>query len=385
MADVQLNKPLYKEEGKESFTPPIPRQPRASLVGRGAALFLDIMLLHLLFGGIVRFVPDIPLALGPLAPWMGLLLGYLYFGFGFSHITLGRTLGKLITRVQVADIAGPDLPVGRAFLRAALLLWPLPVQLLLRMIAEHYAGTDPTSIYTSVEVFGTMLIVGWMLGNLGFAAFDPFGRAVYDRAAGSVVINAELKAEPVGAYLADVRGASQAPPLRRSITALGMALTICLAFAAASSISLMRQLRDLTPTARERVHALVVPEFGRAWPAPPLNEASTTETIPVSFHFRKRGVMDVAALKADPATTATLERLIANTTGPDFMDEIRDYINSANMDRLKRGEGMTSPPRSIQFELSFVEYADMFFAREAHPVYTLSRSIDLPTSVTETQ
>ncbi len=385
MADVQINKPLYKKEGKDAFTQPIPRPPRASLIGRGAALFLDIMLLHLVFGAITRFVPDIPLALGPLAPWAGLLLGYLYFGFGFSHLTLGRTLGKLITRVQVADISGPDLPTGRAFLRAAILLWPLPVQLVLRLIAEGFAGTDPTSIYTSIEVFGTMLIIGWVLGNWGFAAFDPFGRTVYDRAAGSVVINAELEAEPVGTYLAEVRVASRMPPQKRSITSLGLGLTICLAFAAASSISVMRELRDLAPTDRERVQAMVVPDYGRAWPAPPLNEANTTETIPVSYHFRKRGRIDVPALKTDPATTATLERMIATTTGPDFIDKVRDYINMSNMDRMKRGDAPTSPPKRIEFELSFVEYADLFFAREAHPVYTLSRSIDLPTSFTETE
>ncbi len=385
MADVQLNKPLYKEEGIDTFVQPIPRPPRASLLGRGAAVFLDIMFLHLVFAGVVRFIPDVPLALGPLAPWVGLLLGFLYFGIGFSHLTLGRTLGKLITRVQVAEIAGPDLPLGRAFLRAGLFLWPLPVQLLLRNIAEHYAGTNPTSIYTSIEVFGTMLIFGWVLGNLGFAAFDPYGRTVYDRAADSVVINAELEAEPVAAYLADVRTASLEPPLRRSITTLGLALTVCMAFAAASSISIMRQLRDLTPVARERVQALVVPQFGRAWPAPPLSEAVTTETIPVSFHFRKRGHVDAEALKADVATTGTFERLIANTTGPDFMEEIQDYINSSNMDRMKRGEAPTSAPERIQFELSFVEYADLFFAKEAHPVYTLSREIDLPTSITELQ
>lgn len=384
MADLQLNKPLYKSEDDSNFKQPIPRPPKANILGRAAAVFLDVMLLHLVFGAIVRFVPAIPLALGEFAPWVGLLLGFGYFAVGFSDITLGRTLGKLITRVQVADISGPDLPLDRAALRAALLLWPLPVHLLITRFAEHYVNTNPTSILTTIGIFGTMLIIGWVVGNLAFASFDPHGRTVYDRLASSVVINAELEPEPVAAYLADVREANQRPPLRRSVTALGIALTASLAFATAVSMSIMTQLRDLTPDQRARAESMLLPEYGRALPAPPLNDPGTTATVPVTFHFRSRAPIDVAELKVDSTSTITLEQLIANTTtSPDFIKHMQEYVSSANVERGKRGELPMEVPTNIQFEVSFVEYADMFWAKEAHPVYTLTKVVDMPASVTE--
>lgn len=381
MSETRLNKPLYKEE-KEEYQP-TPRQPKASILGRSAAIFLDIMLLRLVFATLVRFLPDPILALGPVAPWVGLLLGWVYFGIGFSHITLGRTLGKLILRVQVADIAGPDLSVGRALYRAAVLLWPLPVLLALRMIAESYANTDPTSIFTTIEVFGWMLILGWALGNLGFAALDPFGRGVHDRLADSIVINAELEPGPVGEYLAEARVAAQSAPMRRSVTSLGFALAISLAFAAASSMEVMRQLRDLDPAARERAQAMIDEDYGRAWPVPPRDDTPTTGVLPVNFNFRKRGRLDVDAIKADANSTATLDRLISATMGPGFIDELQQYLSSANLDSARRGEGMTSMPTTMRFDMSYAEYADLFFAAEAHPVYSLTRDVDIPTTVTE--
>lgn len=383
MADIQLNKPLYKSGDDSSFKQPIPRPPKANIIGRAAAIFLDVMLLHLLFGMIVRFAPAIPLSLGEFAPWVGILLGFAYFTIGFSDITLGRTMGKLITRVQVADIAGPDLPLNRAALRAALLLWPLPVQIVISRIAEYHAANDPTSIYTTIEVFGIMLIIGWILGNLVFASLDPHGRTVYDRLAGSVVINAELEQEPMAAYMAEVRTANQQPPQRRSILGLGFALTGCLAIATVIAMNLMTQLRDLTPEQRSRAEDMVLPGYGRAMPAPPVNNPETTATVPVSFHFRSRSPIEVSALKADPATSATLDRLVNAVTGPQFIGHIREYISSANLERGKRGELPMDLPSNIQFEVSFVEYADMFWAREPHQVYTLSRKIDIPTTLTQ--
>jgi uncharacterized RDD family membrane protein YckC len=380
MADVKLNKPLYKDE---DFTPPSPRQPRASILGRGAALFLDIMLLRLVFAVIVRFAPDPVLALGPLAPWLGLLLGWLYFGIGFSRITLGRTLGKLILRVQVADISGPDLPLGRSFFRATALLWPLAVLLACRLVAEKFANTDPTSPYTTIEVFGWMLILGWALGNLGFAALDPFGRGVHDRLADSIVINAELEPAPVAEYLASAREAATQAPVKKSVTALGFAMAICLAFAAASSMEVMRQLRDLSPADKDRARAMVQPPYGRAWPAPPKEDTPTTGILPVNFNFRKRGKVDVAAIKADTETTRTLDRLIGATMSSGFAQELQEYMSSANLDRAKRGEKPTSAPEKLKFELGYAEYADLFFAAETHPVYTIGRIVDIPTTATK--
>lgn len=374
--EVSLNKPLYKDDGEFQ---PTPRQPKSSIIGRGAALFVDWMLLRLLFSSIVRFFPDPVLALGPVAPWVGLALGWIYFGVGFSHITLGRTLGKLILRVQVADLKGPDLALGAAFVRSAVLLWPLPVLLALRLAAEHYANVDPTSAFTAIEIFGYMALLGWLFGNLMFAAFDPFGRGVHDRLANSIVINAELEPAPVGEYLAGAREAAAFPPVKKSITSLGVALALCIAFAAASSLEVMRQLKDTPAEEKARMQALLVPGYGHAWPVPPPEDAATTSTVPLNFQTRKRGRLKVEQVKAD-ATTSTLNRVIDATLNSTFADKMQEYLASANMDRMRRGEQPTSAPEYLNFELAFTEYADLFFAAEAHPVYTISQKVDMPTT-----
>lgn len=384
MAEIKLNKPLYKTDADGDSFKPTPRPPQASVFGRTAALFLDIMLLHLAMGLVTRFIPAIPLTLGPLAPWVGLLLGYAYFGFGFSHITLGRTAGKLITRVQVTDLSGMDISTRQAFVRAGLLLWPLPVHLLLRTISEYYGNRDVTSIFTTLEVFGTMLIAGWALGNLGFALFDPFRRTLYDRLAGTIIINAELEPEPVAEYLREARTAAALPPRKPSITSLGFAMTICLAFAASSAVSAMMVLRDASPDDIEQASAMISPVYGRAWPARPSDDNPTTGVLPATYQFRKRGYRDVEQIKADPEAHEALDRLIAATTGnPRFIDMLKEFLTSDSVDRMRRGEDLTSVPLKLRFELSFTEYADLFFAREAHPVYTLTKDVDMPESVTK--
>lgn len=381
MADLKINKPLYKDSDEPEYSP-TPRPPKASIVGRAAALFLDIMVLRLLFSVLVRYMPEPILSLGPLAPWVGLLIGWAYFGVGFSHITLGRTFGKLILRVQVAETAGPDLPVGRAFLRAGVLLWPLPVLLGLRLLAESHANVDPTSVYTTVEVFGWMLILGWVAGNLLFAMFDPFGRSVHDRVADSIVINAELEPAPVQEFLAGARTAGKEPPLRKSAIGLGFALTLALAFAVVSSMEVRKQLGSLSPEELYRARAMVDPEFGRAWPVPPVDDVSSTETLPVTLNFRKRGHLDLDQVR-NSDTTQTLQRVISATLSANFTEELREYLNSANYYRARRGEDPTSVPENLQFDIGYAEYADLFFAAEAHPRYTISRTIEMPTTVTE--
>ena len=92
MADLQLNKPLYTSDDPEAdFKQPIPRPPRANMIGRAAAVFLDVMSLHLVFGMIAKYLPEVPLALELCAGWVGSLIGYAYFAVGFSEITLGGT------------------------------------------------------------------------------------------------------------------------------------------------------------------------------------------------------------------------------------------------------------------------------------------------------
>jgi hypothetical protein len=228
-----------------------------------------------------------------------------------------------------------------------------------------------------------MLIAGWAIGNLGFAAMDPYKRTVYDRLVQSIVINAELEPAPVAEYLAGARQANERPPQRGSILFLGGALSVCLAFATASGISVMRDLKAFTPEQTASFQARTYPGFGMAVPAATLEQVST-DTLPLALHFRRRGPIDVAALKSDPRTSETLNRLIAAVSGPDLTEAVQQYVSTANLERGQKGQLPIAAPTRMHFEMSFAEYADLFFAKESHPVLTLSQDFDLPTTATAT-
>lgn len=384
MANIELNKPLYKAEDDKEFVPPTPRQPKPSLLARGAALFLDVMLLHLVFGFTVKYLPQVSLSLGWLAPWLGLLIGYVYFALGFSHVTLGRTLGKLILRVQVCDSRGPDLSVGRAFIRAAALLWPLPVLLVLNMLSERSMAADEVTVWGMADVLGTLLLIGWLAGNFAFTALEPFNRSVHDRLAGSIVINAELEAEPVAAYLAEARPYVSRAPRTVSIVALGTGVMLCLAYGAVSLSSINKEIKNMSVETSQRMKGYLIEGYGRPMPWGSDADEASTETIRVDFHYRKRTPIDLAALKSDPRTTAALEWLIADRTGENFAEEFKEFMQAANAKRAREGMTPMEFPRRLAFEVSFVELADLYFARESQVVYSLAKTVDMPTTFTET-
>src|SRR5689334_21089261 len=124
MSEVQLNKPLYKSggDGQAPNRPVMPRPARASMMPRMGAILLDILLLHFAYLLLIKLAPGVTVALGKAGPWLGLFVGWIYLSVCGSHITWGKSLGKLVMRLQVSDVNGPDLPLPRAALRAALLL-----------------------------------------------------------------------------------------------------------------------------------------------------------------------------------------------------------------------------------------------------------------------
>jgi hypothetical protein len=187
----------------------------------------------------------------------------------------------------------------------------------------------------------------------------------------------------VGEYLAEARAANVQPPFKKSITTLGLAMTMCMAFATASSMSVMRDLRDMTPEQKSSARAMVLPGYGKAMPAAPLTDENSTKTLAVAFHFRSRSPIDLATLKKDDTASATLERIVTETMGPQFIDDLQKYMSATNLERGKKGELPMAPPDKMHFELSFAEYSDLFFAKESHPVFTVSKDVDIPTSVTQ--
>lgn len=386
MAEIELNKPLYGSDGKggdSSFTPPKPRPPASSLLSRGAALFVDILLLHLVFRSICQMAPAIPLTLGPVAPWLGLAIGYVYFGLGFSHVTLGRTLGKLIMRVQVCDITGPDLSVGRGFLRAIILFWPFALVQILRTVSEHSITSDPESYLARVEPLGMAMTIGWIVGNWLYATGDPTGRTLYDRKLGTVVINAELEPGPVAQHLAEVRHRDAEPTTVKSTLGFGLAFIICTAFGIAMVLQTAQLLRQAPQGERETMAGVLLDDGHYAHPYFAGAEAKSTETIHLTYQVRSYRPYDREALKNDVATTAALDR-VAQHIVPFVQAKVVEQAGTLAQERAENQQAPLDPPTTLSVSLSYTEYADMFFGRFPHEVYRLRHDVTIPTSATLT-
>ena len=170
MKEIRLNKALYEDKraagGVAPAGPasaPAPREPRASLFARLGALLVDLLLLHGIALVITRFAPAAITPLHNVGPWIGFLVGLAYFAVGFGPLTGGRTLGKLVVRLRLADLAGPPLPQGRALLRAVLLLLPAGVYLATTQVDEAQFRPDLLEVYPRYGMVGLGLMVAWLL------------------------------------------------------------------------------------------------------------------------------------------------------------------------------------------------------------------------------
>ena len=215
MAEIQLNKPLYKESTPASG-PPAARGPRPSPFARFGAFLVDVLVLHGVFLAFIKLAPSVAIRAGSAGMWIGLALGWLYFALGFSRVLGGRTAGKLVLRMRVADIAGPDLPFDRAALRAALLLWPAALYLALVRYGESRFDPSVLSITPMAHIVALGAIVGWLAGNCSHCTAEPFGRAWWDRMAGSAVVNSDSAGEAQAEFLRVARETFDAARLVRA-------------------------------------------------------------------------------------------------------------------------------------------------------------------------
>ncbi len=381
MPEIKLNKPLYEEKssGTSCATGTCaggarqPRAPRPGAISRAGAAIIDILLLHFLGLLAIRFAPETIIALGPAAAWLGLAVGWLYFAVGASQITGGRTVGKLILQLRVADVTGPDLSVGKAAIRATLILWPLALFLLADRWGEAMDRPDTLTLAPMWARVAGAGVFGWWLGNLFFAAFDPHGRALWDWWTGSVIITSDCAPEALGEFMRSAREAAQASIPSRSVTALIMTVLVCVAGFGGLVWWEASKLARLPQEERQRFimqkQKLYVEGFGQPVPLGPSRETETADAQTSSAHFqyRRRGPINVKALKDNPVVTSKARELAE--------------VSLAEMKRLIANEKENVPldmlPAKVRFDVGFASYCDLLFAWDAIEVLTLSHTIAL--------
>lgn len=383
MAEIKLNKPLYEEKSPTSGcgggscpsgTVRKPRAPRPHALARVGAGIIDLLALHFLGLLVIRFASPAVISLGEAAPWVGLAVGWLYFAIGASALTGGRTLGKLILQLRTVDVAGPDLGLGRAMLRSALILWPLAVFLVADRMGERLDRPDELTLAPLYGRFAGALVFGWWLGNVFFAALDAHGRSLWDRLTGAIVITSDCEAEALGAFMRSAREDAAAPAgSARSIVALAATLVVCVGFFGWLIWREAQRMAELSPQDREHFVAqkkrLYVEGFGQPVPLGPTTEsaAADDQTSTAHFQYRRRGPVDAEALKKDPAVMSKA-RDLADVT----LAEMRRHLAQE-----KERVPLEFFPAKVRFDVGFASYCDLLFSWDSVEVLTLSHTVAL--------
>lgn len=386
MAEIQLNKPLYKEDRpSQSAGGPAPsarvRGPRAGMLARTAAVALDLLALHAVLMAAVTFLPQQTVRLGYGGAWVGLAVAWVYLTVCGSAICGGRTLGKALLRLRISDVAGPDLPAGRAALRAALFLWPLAVYNILNEISERSDAPDNLGLLPGVWLLGLALTIGWLSGNLFYAMADAHGRTFYDRLSGSIVTTVDADLEEIQAFVRSAREDADAARVRRSTMLLAATLAGLLAV---TCWQLWRGVQSVEALPQDQREALV--EYRRAVYregfrfslAGPLTAASSgteagqttgtasadTGTSVANYQLLRRGVIDVDDLRSDPAVRAMPARL---------GELARQELARARA----AGKAAGFIPPKVRFRVSFAELSHLLFAWSAVEVFSVSAETSL--------
>lgn len=393
MPEIQLKKPLYKSTSSPATAaenaaggPPPPRAPKPSLVARVGAVFLDALVLHGALLLIIRLMPEATVALGWAGPAIGLFIGCLYLAICGSHLCLGRTLGKLIMRIQLCDVAGPDLPVSRSSIRAALLISPLALFIVSGYFSERFEQPDELVSLPFLQVMTPLVAIGWLVANVFHAAFEPYGRTVYDRIVHSVVINADPDPDQLHEYLRGARTPLSQQEQRKPQIAFAVMAALFLTIGGAQYIQFSRYARELSPVDRSQVlaqrRAFHVAGFGQPAPVAPEGQrmidnssTSTQEMEVAAFEYRRRAPFTAEEVRANPEAISALDRVIEAHSGPEFQDRLFAHLNELNKKLIMRGEKPTTAPQRLKFEITFAEHADLFFARQSFPVLTETRTV----------
>lgn len=393
MAELKLNKPLYSDGGGSS-TPPRgdspggggaqqppqrpPRPPRPPLWMKVAALGIDLLLLHGAALLVLKLAFPAVVSLGLWGPFVGLAVSALYFTIGYSSITEGRTIGKLVLRLQVADPVRSVLGSGQALLRSLLLVWPLVVYAAISLQVERMA--DPKLLAPQpmlIQMAGFAVAAAWYVGNFFHAWFDPHGRTWIDRLARSVEISTEASDEEIQGFLRSARESADPARSRRALTALVVTVVAIVALDAALSYMLLKQFRILTDAQRAEMlrerESVAVPGFPLPIQMAPEEEPTgvddeTTRPVGVQFQYRRRTPFTPEEVKGVPEALTAVDRITS---------AVASAISHKARESTATIQGMPPQNEKAKVQVGFAQYGDLFFAGQAVNVYSEGRTLDL--------
>lgn len=387
MAELRLNKPLYKDDPPAGTTPAErpaarTRPPRAGMMSRIAAMGVDILFLHAISSVVLLMVHREIVSLGVGGAIAGLIVGLGYFAFSAARPSGGRSLGKMIMRLRVADIAGPPLPASQAVMRAVLMGWPLLLYMGLHVLGETAARTGVEAILPGPYIFGVAIAAGWYSGNIFYAMAEPHGRTLVDRLAGSAIVASDSPAAEQAEWLRSIREEQESGASRRAMIFLIVTMAGIIALTGFQVHSAKKQVRNLTPEERGKLERLVqattLPgyRFSMDTASRPSSADSATapddaNTSEARYAMMRRGRIDLDELRGDPAVN----------TMPDRLGAVMKDQWAAEMEK-----NPTRPiPLKLRVRVAFAEVGDLFWARRPLEVYALSVVVDFSDLQTQAQ
>jgi uncharacterized RDD family membrane protein YckC len=119
LAEIEKRKSQPTEKDLEELD-----KPHRPFFRRLGAFIIDIILIGII-GQVLSVVFSSQLiSLGDRGPFIGLLVLFLYFGFGNSKAFNGQTVGKSVMKIAVKRIDGQNLPISISMLRSLIYIVP---------------------------------------------------------------------------------------------------------------------------------------------------------------------------------------------------------------------------------------------------------------------
>jgi uncharacterized RDD family membrane protein YckC len=163
--------------------------PPKMLAGFWRRFFADVIdMLILAFVGLLLSFPlgSLFWRLGPHAPWVGLVITFLYAGLLQSSIGDGQTLGKRILGIQVLRLDGGYLSLPQSFLRYAMLAVVSYSGCLTAAIGALFPSIAESE---KLSFAMTMFALTFFLGCTLLVVLHPLKRGLHDLLAGSIAVH----------------------------------------------------------------------------------------------------------------------------------------------------------------------------------------------------
>lgn len=395
MSKIELNKPLFdtpdsrryaRAAASPSNKPAAPQEPIPGIFGRIGAVIVDFLLLHCVLMLVTVVAHDAVMQLGIAGRWVGLAFGILYFTVGYSRITQGRTLGKMLLHLQVCDLNAKLISPARALLRALALLWPLVVYCAAGQYGEHLdANPENFAWPANAWIVAGSLMVSYALANILFSSFDVAGRSVYDYVTGTAQV---CTSAPTAMQEELVRRGGERTLLSKPVNRLFVtAIVITLLIPGLMARVLIQQKNHLAQLPAEDIellrsynHAVSIPAYRVAGQGNSIATADDTATTAGAAAANDEQT-SVASLLMVTRTRSDLDTLKANPKVLEMPETyaqfFRQGLERTITVRDNPAELRAKLPQRLRFRVAFAELADLFFAWNVEETFAVARTIEL--------